>query len=81
MHTTKEIFAKYIFQKSWAMDLALLAGLFIFLGVPYPQEVSMEYIFPWENRLELLGVAASYYMTKAIVLAMYWELCLGIKIK
>ena len=81
MHTTKEVFAKYIFQKSWAMDLAILAGLFFFMGIPYPQDVAMDYIFPWSNRLQLLGVATSYYMTKAIVLAMYWELCLGIKIK
>lgn len=81
MYTTKNVFLKYIFQKSWAMDLALLAGLFFFWGIPYPQDVAMDYIFPWQNRLQLLGVTTCYYMIKAIVLAMYWELFLGIKIK
>ena len=81
MHTTKEIFAKYIFINSWVMDLAIISGLFFFWGIPYPQDVAMDYIFPWQNRLELLGATACYYMVKAIVLAMYWEMCLGIKIK
>ena len=81
MHATVNTFLKYIFQKSWILDLTVLIGLFFFLGVPYPQDIAMDYIFPWQNRLELLGVTTFYYMIKAIVLAMYWELCLGIKIK
>ena len=81
MHTTVNTFFKYVFQKSWVMDLALLAGLFFFWGIPYPQEIAMEYIFPWQNRLELLGAATCYYVLKAITLGIYWELCLGIKIK
>ena len=81
MYTTKEVLFKYVFVNSWVLDLALLAGIFFFLGVPYPQEVSMEYIFPWSNRLELLGAATCYYVLKALVLSIYWELCLGIKIK
>ena len=81
MYTTKEVLFKYVFVNSWVLDLTLLAGIFFFLGVPYPQEVSMEYVFPWSNRLELLGAAALYYILKALVLSIYWELCLGIKIK
>ena len=81
MYTTVNVFVKYVFVNSWAMDLALLAGLFVFLGVPYPQEVAMEYIFPWQNRLQLLGATTCYYVLKAITLGIYWELCLGIKIK
>ena len=81
MYTTKEVFIKYVFINSWVLDLAILFGLFVFLGVPYPQEIATEYIFPWENRLELLGATACYYILKALVLSIYWELCLGIKIK
>ena len=81
MHTTVDVFMKYIFVNSWIMDFVILFGLFVFLGVPYPQEISTEYIFPWENRLELLGATAFYYIAKALVLAIYWELFLGIKIK
>ena len=81
MYTTVNTFLKYVFQKSWVMDLAIIAGLFFFLGIPYPQEIATEYLFPWQNRLELLGVATSYYVLKALVLSIYWELCLGIKIK
>ena len=81
MYTTKNVLVKYVFQKSWEMDLALLAGLCFFLGVPYPQEVAMEYIFPWQNRLQLLGAATCYYMINALVLTIYWELFLGIRIK
>ena len=81
MHTTINTFFKYVFVNSWAMDLAIIAGLFFFWGIPYPQEIAMEYIFPWQNRLQLLGVATSYYIIKAITLAIYWELFLGIKIK
>lgn len=81
MHTSVNVLFKYVFVNSWAMDLAILAGLFVFWGIPYPQDVAMDYIFPWQNRLQLLGVATSYYMVKAIILAIYWELFLGIKIK
>ena len=81
MYTTLRVFMKYIFVNSWAMDLVLISGLFFFWGIPYPQDVAMDYIFPWQNRLELLGAATCYYVLKAVVLSIYWELYLGIKIK
>ena len=81
MYTTKEVFIKYVFINSWVLDLAILTGLFIYMGVPYSQEVATEYLFPWQNRLELLGAATGYYILKAVVLSIYWELYLGIKIK
>jgi hypothetical protein len=81
MYTSYRVLFKYVFQKSWVLDLALLVIIFGFLGVPYPQEIATEYICPWQNRLELLGALTCYYAAKGLLLATYWELILGIKIK